>query len=579
MGTKITVNGAEKVYEAASTWVKRALRSDDSLFTPGRPIWSSQWLAELHERFLNDSDKSGTGTAEKFLRQLAGSPPEVYQLVGEVLYFHFLVVTTKNSTGKQSRINDVLEMSAAPVQIPENLVASLKPGLVNPGQNFHSNRHFQLGFLIEFVEQWKERGEDEQIRLLASPWEFKDFAKGFHFRSVLLRDSPNRPNTQREALLHLVFPDTFDAIVSIRHKVKIAETFADFVIKQSDDVDRQLAQIRPVLETRYGSRDWLFYRPPVKDCWENGIPLPPVENPPVPPSYSIDDIVRDGCFVERPQLESMLERLKSKKNLILQGPPGTGKTWLAKKLAFVLVGSRSESRVRPFQFHPNLSYEDFVRGWRPSGDERLELVDGPLLKAIGDAKGDPSNDYVVVIEEINRGNPAQIFGEMLTLLEADKRTPEEALGLSYPRTPSERVHIPPNLHIIGTMNLADRSLALVDFALRRRFAFINLEPTFGDGWRSWVSEQCQIDVAFLSEIEGRLNSLNQAIAEDITLGPQFRVGHSVVTPAPGTPIGNSREWFKQVVETEIGPLLDEYWFDDPDRSSSERKKLLQGLVS
>ena len=129
------------------------------------------------------------------------------------------------------------------------------------------------------------------------------------------------------------------------------------------------------------------------------------------------------------------------------------------------------------------------------------------------------------------------------------------------------------------MNLADRSLALVDFALRRRFAFINLEPTFGDGWRSWVSEQCQIDVAFLSEIEGRLNSLNQTIAEDITLGPQFRVGHSVVTPAPGTPIRNSREWFKQVVETEIGPLLDEYWFDDPDRSSSERKKLLQGLVS
>ena len=518
MGTRITVNGAEKVYEAASTWVNSALESSDSLFTPGRPIWSSQWLAELRERFLNDTDKSGTGTAEKFRRQLTGSPPEVYQLIGEALYVYFLVVGTKSSTSKQRRINDVLEMAPAPVQMPANLVASLTPGLVNPGQNFHSNRHFQLGFLIEFVEHWKEQGADEQNRLLADPWAFKDFAKGFDFRSVLLRGSPNRPRTQREALLHLVFPDTFDAIVSVGHKEKIVETFADLVVQPTKDVDRQLGQIRQVLEARYGIRNWLFYRPPVEDCWKNGIPLPPVENPPVPPNYSIDDIVRDGCFLERPQLESMLERLKSKKNLILQGPPGTGKTWLAKKLAFALVGGRSESRVRPFQFHPNLSYEDFVRGLRPGGDERLELVDGPLLKAIDDAKGDPNNDYVVVIEEINRGNPAQIFGEMLTLLEGDKRTPEEALALSYPKTPSERVYIPPNLYIIGTMNLADRSLALVDFALRRRFAFIDLEPTFGDVWRSWVSAQCQIDAAFLSEIEGRLNSLNQTIAEDTTLG-------------------------------------------------------------
>ena len=308
---------------------------------------------------------------------------------------------------------------------------------------------------------------------------------------------------------------------------------------------------------------------------EDGQPQP--ESDPETP-YAVDDIVNEGCFLERSRLEAILERLRSKKNLILQGPPGTGKTWLAKKLAFALIGNRSEHRVRPFQFHPNLSYEDFVRGWRPGGGGGLELVDGPLLQAIDAAKNDPPNDYVIVIEEINRGNPAQIFGEMLTLLEADKRTREEALALSYPKGPRERVHIPPNLYVIGTMNVADRSLALVDLALRRRFAFIDLEPTFGDRWRTWVSGQSNIDAEFLADIERRLMSLNRTIAEDATLGPQFRVGHSVVTPAGATPIDNQEEWFRQVVETEIGPLLDEYWFDTLETAKSEREKLLQNLA-
>ena len=294
--------------------------------------------------------------------------------------------------------------------------------------------------------------------------------------------------------------------------------------------------------------------------------------------YSIDDIISEGCFLERARLETILERLRSKKNLILQGPPGTGKTWLAKKLAYALIGNRTEPRVRPFQFHPNLSYEDFVRGWRPSGDGRLTLVDGPFLQTVEDAVREPSMDFVVVIEEINRGNPAQIFGEMLTLLEADKRIQQEALALSYPRGPRERVHIPPNVYVIGTMNVADRSLALVDLALRRRFAFIDLEPTFGDRWRTWVSEQSNIDAEFLADIERRLTSLNRTISEDATLGPQFRVGHSVVTPPGATPIHNPGEWFRQVVETEIGPLLDEYWFDNLETAKSERERLLKDLA-
>lgn len=294
-------------------------------------------------------------------------------------------------------------------------------------------------------------------------------------------------------------------------------------------------------------------------------------------TYSVDDIVREGCFLERDRLVTILERWRVKKNLILQGPPGTGKTWLAKKLAFALIGSRSPNRVRPLQFHPSLSYEDFVRGWRPSGDtdRPLKLMDGPFLTAVEDARKEPARDFVVVVEEINRGNPAQIFGEMLTLLEADKRTPDEALALSYPRHPEERVHIPDNLYVVGTMNIADRSLALVDLALRRRFAFVDLEPNFGERWSRWVSEQSGLDPEFLGRIKQRLTTLNEKISDDDLLGPQFRVGHSFVTP--NYEITDGVQWFTQVVETEIGPLLDEYWFDAPDRARSAKEDLLKGF--
>ena len=292
--------------------------------------------------------------------------------------------------------------------------------------------------------------------------------------------------------------------------------------------------------------------------------------------YSVDDIVADGCFLDRDELDRLISRLRSKKNLILQGPPGTGKTWLAKRLAFALVGQRDHRKVRAVQFHPNLSYEDFVRGWRPSGDGKLSLVDGAFMEAVEAARA-TTQPYVVVIEEINRGNPAQIFGEMLTLLEADKRSPHEALELCYRRKADERVFIPDNLYVIGTMNIADRSLALVDLALRRRFAFVDLEPRLGAAWREWLMGRCGLSADFVGEIELRIAKLNETITEDPTLGRQFRIGHSYVTPRIGSIDGDQKEWFKQVVMTEIGPLLDEYWFDALDKARTARQRLIEGL--
>jgi 5-methylcytosine-specific restriction protein B len=311
---------------------------------------------------------------------------------------------------------------------------------------------------------------------------------------------------------------------------------------------------------------------------DNSIPATPATVEP----YTINNIIADGCFLEKEFLSKIINQLRNKKNIILQGPPGTGKTWLAKKLAYALIGQKDDNSLRAVQFHPNLSYEDFVRGLRPSidsvsGEGKLALVDGPFLQMIDEAKKNANVKYVVVIEEINRGNPAQIFGEMLTLLEADKRTPSEALELTYRRSPGEKVHIPANLYVIGTMNIADRSLALVDLALRRRFAFFDLQPTFGEVWRNWVSRKAGIDLEFLEQIEQRLTKLNDDIAKDRNLGPQFKVGHSYVTPPLSIKIEDAFSWFRSVVEYEIGPLLEEYWFDDLDRANKAQNALLEGI--
>ncbi len=303
---------------------------------------------------------------------------------------------------------------------------------------------------------------------------------------------------------------------------------------------------------------------------EESAPPPKLTHAP----YSISHLIQEGCFLEKTKIQLTLQRLLDKKNLILQGPPGTGKTWLARRLAYCLMGEQAPERINAVQFHPNLSYEDFIRGWRPGKEGRLTLIDGPFINAIKTAINNPAAKYVVIIEEINRGNPAQIFGETLTLMEADKRTPTEALALSYSENPDEKIYIPENLYIIGTMNIADRSLALLDLALRRRFAFIELKPTFNDAWKKWVNHKFAIDLDLLSIIESRLTELNEMLAKDTTLGPQFCIGHSYVTPATGQQINEAHAWYAQVVDTEICPLLAEYWFDAPNKVDEARKVLL-----
>lgn len=295
-------------------------------------------------------------------------------------------------------------------------------------------------------------------------------------------------------------------------------------------------------------------------------------------SYTVRTIWKEGCFLDESELTRLLELLRDKKNLILQGPPGTGKSWLAKRLAYALIGEKDREQVFAVQFHPSLSYEDFVRGFRPVHDGTLKAVDGVFLRAVRKAERQHESQFVVVvIEEINRGNPAQIFGELLTLLEADKRTPEEEIELPYADEKGDRgVYLPDNLYVIGTMNLADRSLAMVDFALRRRFAFATLEPQIGSRWHQWVVEERGVEDVLADDIATRIHDLNDQIRTDRNLGPHFCVGHSFITPPEPLASGTTREWFRNVVETAIGPLLQEYWFDDLKKADDAVLELLKG---
>lgn len=292
--------------------------------------------------------------------------------------------------------------------------------------------------------------------------------------------------------------------------------------------------------------------------------------------YTVEDIITEGGFLGRDALRGLVARLLSKKNLILQGPPGTGKTWLAKRLAKTLIGRKSPlpSQLRSVQYHPSLSDEDFVRGYRPSSDG-LTLTDGIFLQVVEAARAQPDMPHVLIIEEINRGNPSQVFGEMLTLLENTKRSRADAMELAYRKLPGEKIHVPDNLYIVGTMNIADRSLALVDLALRRRFAFMSLEPMRNKAWEDWCRDRDFPDEVFVL-IRERMLALNETIAQDRSLGPQFPVGHSFVTPGDED-IADPRQWFVEVVETEIAPLLDEYWFDAPDRAREAAQALRAGL--
>jgi len=293
-----------------------------------------------------------------------------------------------------------------------------------------------------------------------------------------------------------------------------------------------------------------------------------------PPPYTKAQALAE-LFITDTELEAALAGLRRRRALLLQGPPGTGKTYLARRLAWLLLGAQDESRIELVQFHPSYGYEDFMLGFRPGPKGQFQLVPGVLPLLCQRAAADPSQPYFLLIDELNRGNVARIFGELLLLLEPDKRGPAHALRLPYAPPSAPRFFVPENLYVIGTLNLADRSLAPLDYALRRRFAFVGMAPQFGPPLRALLRAS-QVPTPLIDVLLQRMSALNEVIAADPELGPDFEIGHSYFC-APPTPPAEASAWLRLIFEQEIGPLLADYWREQPDKAAGQLRRLIEGL--
>jgi MoxR-like ATPase len=564
------------VLEAAALWKEKCLINDRSFFIDRDNIWTLENLNILRSVFCESGDEDGPDNFKiKLARQLKNGTADSAILMAEIIFL--LQLFPRGMIGVLAKKELIwsawFSFDENPKSIMAKVSSSMLVGIGSAGTAYITQFWKEIKYFIYKLIKYKSLTEEDRRNVACDNIKFARW----------LDIEPHDGNRQaRHMIRYICFPDFYERISSTGNKINIINHFNNMTLNENEwsdeQIDDELFAIRGRLISEQKTENIDFYEPP-NYGWKSQRrppPPPPPEEPTIQPSqsYGISDILKDGCFLDHSNIGRMLERLRSKKNLILQGPPGTGKTWLAKRLAYAIVGLKDATKVRAVQFHPNLSYEDFVRGWRPTGDGKLTLADGVFMEAIKAASEDPDSSYVVVIEEINRGNPAQIFGELLTLLEAGKRNPDEALELCHGG--HDPVHIPPNLYVIGTMNIADRSLALVDLALRRRFAFIELEPKLGAAWRKWVTDEGNIAPELVDDIERRITDLNTKIAEDPRLGKQFRIGHSYVTPDAPLLDGTTREWFQQVVETEIRPLLDEYWFDAPKVSLDASDQLLRG---
>ena len=278
--------------------------------------------------------------------------------------------------------------------------------------------------------------------------------------------------------------------------------------------------------------------------------------------YTKEDFLSKVYMTEE-RYDVLAALLKNRKNVILQGAPGVGKTFTAKKLAYAMMGEEDDSRIEMVQFHQNYTYEDFIMGYRPDGSD-FKLTDGIFYRFCQRASNYPDKDFFFIIDEINRGNMSKIFGELLMLIEKDYRGTK--VTLAYSGMPFS---VPENLYIIGMMNTADRSLAMIDYALRRRFSFFEMEPGFNsEGFTNYRNSFA--DETFNTLID-QIKLLNKEISEDKSLGRGFQIGHSYFCGREE--LGCTDEWMRSVVEFDILPMLNEYWFDEPAKLQRWEKTL------
>ena len=291
-----------------------------------------------------------------------------------------------------------------------------------------------------------------------------------------------------------------------------------------------------------------------------------------PVEKRLDDFdYRHQTTITKRQVSALLDFnfLDQRQNLVFIGPPGVGKTFIARKLAYHHMGKQNDAQIEMVQFHQSYSYEDFVQGLRLTGDS-TEVRNGIFYTFCQQAHAHPKKPFFLIIDEINRGNLSKIFGELLMLIEHDKRSSKFATKLTYALEKEDTFYIPENVYLIGTMNTADRSLAIIDYALRRRFAFINLRPIYDDKFKGFLRGSGMSE-SFIEHICQSITTINQQIEEDSNLGSGFQIGHSYFCSYQTGQ--TEEEWFHETLKYEIKPLLEEIWFDNLDKAESVVSKL------
>ena len=538
---------SDTVYEAAQTWKERCLLEDGSLLSEGASLWTYELLNEIDLKVFEPHFSPGSSFDffEKLEKQISEFSSNFKKLTAEILWVIFLFQTRNDmrQQTKRDRIQEVWSWSGDSLNIDQNLLDNeTLYGIGSAGTAYNTHRWRELVLQIKAIRQLKSKDETERASILNDPWNFSSWLEN-------VDSEPQRPTIH--ILCHLLFPDYFERVASLDHKRRILSAYNE--VSYNDlrdwgvtDIDKELYNLRQRIEAEQGST-FDFYDSGMREQWDpnaepdslGSIDPPPGSPPPTPDTFD------DG-----------IEPI----NLIIYGPPGTGKTRKLKESHLPHYQDGAGDRFEFITFHQSYAYEDFVEGIRPStedGTVKYEVRWGPLRRICDQARKAPDKRFALFIDEINRGNVAKIFGELITLVEADKRIRTDSSGarlsdctgleVTLPYS-GETFGVPINVDVIGTMNTADRSIALLDSALRRRFEFEELAPQpellksipDGDGG--------EIDMRRLLEaINARLTHL---LHRDQTLGHSYLMGLE------------SFEDLRLVFEKKILPFLQEVFYDD-----------------
>jgi hypothetical protein len=553
-----------------------ALVSFHSLFTPDRQLWTLQNLKRFHALFVERFDEGEGSFLQKFRKQLEGADDDIFQIAAELLYVQQFFTSLTGPEKKIENVQAVLGWCAHPVQVPEWAISGVRRGLAGD-QSFNQHRPFHLAWLNEFLMHWHELPDEKRSSLLQDPWGFAQDVRGIEF-------SGGAYQPMREAWLHIVFPDHFENISSRRDKKLIREAFKSRLEKgTTDNIDADLLAIRKSLSAQEGE-GFHFYRSPFIEQWQMdrkrttsgdggtvtrlkgelaGTNPPKPAVPPMAPIAEQLNALGADLFLDPPTaLNDWAELLLDARQVIFQGPPGTGKTFIARKLADAVAGH--PDRVALVQFHPSYAYEDFVEGYRPIGAGTFALQPGPIKRLAAKASSAPDDRFVLLIDEINRGNLAKVFGELYYLLEYR----DEAITLQYSQEP---FRLPPNVYIVGTMNTADRSIALLDMALRRRFRFVDLlpdSPPLRGLLRRFLDRKAP-DMAFLADM---LDDVNRQLND-----PHASVGPSHFLLKDTRTLTEDKA--ELIWNHSILPALGDRFFDSPDELRKFHYQAVRGRTS